>query len=55
MEAHIREVTAVEFVRTDNVNDELPEATEMGVLDDEVAATGLAVVLLHLCQQLGVK
>ena len=45
--AHVREVTAAEFVRTDNVNKEIPEATEVGVLDDEVAATGLAVALLH--------
>ena len=40
-------MTAAEFVRTDNVNTEIPEATEVGVLDDEVAATGLAVALFH--------
>ena len=47
VEAHVREVTAAELVRTDNVNNEIPEATEVGVLDDEVAATGLAVALIH--------
>ena len=39
---------AAELVRTDNINNEIPEATEVGVLDDEVAATGLAVALLLL-------
>jgi hypothetical protein len=47
VEAHVREVTAATFVRTDNVSDEIPEATEVGVLDNEVAVTGLAVALLH--------
>ena len=40
-------MTAAELVRTDDVNNEIPEATEVGVLDDEVAATGLAVALIH--------
>ena len=40
-------MTAAELVRTDNVNNEIPEATELVVLDDEVAATGLAIALLH--------
>jgi hypothetical protein len=34
-------------MRTDNVKNEIPEATELGVLDDEVAATGLAIALRH--------
>ena len=37
-------MTASEFMRTDNVN-EIQEATEVVVLDDEVAAIGLAWVL----------
>ena len=47
MEAHVREVAAAEFVRSDNVSDEIPLAVEMVVLGDEVAAAGLAVALLH--------
>ena len=31
-------MTAAELVRTDNVNNEIPEATALDVLDDEVAA-----------------
>ena len=38
---------AAELVCTDNINNEIPEATEVVVLDDEVAATGLAVALIH--------
>ena len=38
---------AAELVRTDNINNGIPETTELSVLDDEVAATGLAVALHH--------
>ena len=42
-------MTAADSMRTDNVNDEIPEATEVSVFDDEVAVqspwTGLP--LLH--------
>ena len=41
-------MTAAELVRTDNVNNEIPKATEVGVLDDEVATTWLAVALATL-------
>ena len=40
-------MTAAEFVGRGNVNNEIPEATEVVVLEDEVAVTGLAVALLH--------
>ena len=47
VEAHVREVAAAEFVRTDNIKDGIPAATDVGVLDDKIIATGLAVALLH--------
>ena len=47
VEAQVCEVIAAEFVRTETVNEEIPEATEVGVFDDEVAAAGLAVALLQ--------
>ena len=39
-------MAAAEFVRTDNVSDEIPLAAEVGIVDDQIAATGLAVALL---------
>jgi hypothetical protein len=38
-ETHVREVAAAEFVRQVSVDDEIPEATDVGVLDDKIAAT----------------
>ena len=40
-------MTATELALTGNFINEIPEATAVGVLADEVAATGLAVALLH--------
>jgi hypothetical protein len=31
----------------DSIDDEIPEATDVGDLHDKIAATGLAVALLH--------
>ena len=40
-------MTAAKLVRTDNVNNEIPEANKLGLLDDEVSATGLAIAPIH--------
>ena len=46
--AHVREVVAAELLGAGNVDDKMPIATNVGILDEEVAATRLVVGLQHL-------
>ena len=45
--AHVREMVAADLMRDDSVNNQMPMVTEVGVLDDKITATCLAVGLLH--------
>jgi hypothetical protein len=47
--AHVSEVVAAELADAGNDNDRVPSATEaqVGVLDDKIASTGLALGLSH--------
>ena len=39
--AHVCEVVAAELVGASNANDHMPISTDVGVLDEKIAATGL--------------
>jgi hypothetical protein len=45
--AHVPEVVAAELVGAGNVDDQMPIGTNVGILDEEVSATHLAVGLPH--------
>ena len=45
--AHVREMVAAEAVGEGSVNNRMPTVIEVGVLDDKIAATCLAIGLLH--------
>ena len=45
--AHVPEVVAAELVGAGNVDDQMPVTTNVGILDEEVSATCLAVGLPH--------
>ena len=53
--AHAREVFAAELVGAGNVYGQMPIVTNVGVLDEQVAAASLAVRLAHRRYVLAVR
>ena len=45
--ANVPAVVAAELVGAGNVDDQMPVTTKVGILDEEVSATSLAVGLPH--------